>query len=200
MTRADAHEEVAPTTDDVIDAEPRRHTAAIIAVVVGVTVAVLVYVLATRPSAEAALARSPLLGHPAPDLSGKALDGSTVRLADLHGRYVLVNFFASWCVPCHEEHPELLRFTARHSQLGDAQVVGVIFDDTAGNARAFMAKSGGDWPIVDDPNGQVALDFGVRGPPESFLIDPNGFVISKIVGQVNATGLEALIAKAKRGA
>jgi cytochrome c biogenesis protein CcmG/thiol:disulfide interchange protein DsbE len=174
-----------------------KHTAAWIAACVGLALAVLVYVLATRPSAEAALARSPLLGRPAPDVSGKTIGGETVRLADLHGRYVLVNFFASWCVPCHVEHPELVRFTARHAAAGDAEVLGVIFDDTAANARDFMAKQGGDWPILDDPGGQVALDFGVRGPPESFLVDPNGFVILKKVGGITASLLEQTIAQAK---
>jgi cytochrome c biogenesis protein CcmG/thiol:disulfide interchange protein DsbE len=185
------------STEPASPAAKPSHTAAYIAVAVGVVVAVLVYVLATRPSAEAALARSPLLGRPAPGLRGTAIDGTKVDLAALHGRYVLVNFFASWCVPCLEEHPELVRFSARHAQAGDAQVIGVIFDDTAANGRAFMAKHGGDWPLLDDPGGEVALDFGVRGPPESFLIDPNGFVIGKIVGRVNANGLEALVAKAK---
>lgn len=188
----------AESTDEVgLGRDPRRHTALYVSTAVGLAVAILVYVLATRPSAEAALARSPLLGRPAPELSGTALDGSKVRLANLHGRYVLVNFFASWCVPCHEEHPDLVRFSARHARAGDAQVVGVIFDDSAANARAFMAKDGGDWPVIDDRGGQVALDFGVRGPPESFLVDPNGFVISKIVGRVSDTGLESLIARAK---
>jgi cytochrome c biogenesis protein CcmG/thiol:disulfide interchange protein DsbE len=67
--------------------------------------------------------------------------------------------------------------------------------------RSYYERNGGDWPVLDDPSGKIALDFGVRGPPESFLIDPDGFVISKIVGEVRATSLEQLLARAKqRGA
>jgi cytochrome c biogenesis protein CcmG, thiol:disulfide interchange protein DsbE len=67
------------------------------------------------------------------------------------------------------------------------------------SVRDFFEREGGDWPVLDDPGGKIALDFGVRGPPESFLIDPDGFVISKIVGEVRAAPLEELLADAKRG-
>jgi cytochrome c biogenesis protein CcmG/thiol:disulfide interchange protein DsbE len=175
-----------------------RRTALWIALAVGLASALLVAVLATRKPAEARLSESPLLGRPAPAAAGTALDGSTVRLADLRGRFVLINFFATWCVPCQREHPELESFQNRHLATGDATVLAVIFDDDVKSVRAYFARNGGDWPVLDDPSGKIALDFGVRGPPESFLIDPNGFVISKIVGEVRATSLEELLARAKQ--
>jgi len=179
----------------------KRHTARWAAISLGVVLLLFVAVLATRKSAADKQAESPLLGKPAPTLAGAGLDGSQVSLASMHGKWVVVNFMASWCVPCREEHPELVKFTQRHQAADDATVLGVIFDDTQPNVRHFFSELGGSWPVVDDPGGQTALDFGVRGPPESFLIDPNGFVVWKGIGQVNADGLDKLVAQGKaRGA
>src|ERR1041385_3523805 len=100
-----------------------RHPARWIAVAMGVVTIALVGVLATRPSPEPALPNSPLLGKPAPEIVGTSLDGSAVRLSALRGRYVLVNFFASWCVSCIQEHDDLIRFSRSHSTAGDAQVL-----------------------------------------------------------------------------
>lgn len=175
---------------------PRRrgHTALIAALAVGLVAALFVALLATRSPAVDKQATSPLLGRPAPALSGVDLSGRPVQLSGLRGKFVLVNFFASWCIPCQREHPELEQFVERHAAKGDATVLGVIFDDTAANARRFVAANGGDWPIVDDPSGQVALDFGVRGPPESFLVAPDGTVLVKFIGQVTADGLDRVLA------
>ena len=94
-----------------------------------------------------------------------------------------------------------MKFTQRHQAADDATVLGVIFDDTQANVRRFFSELGGSWPVVDDPGGHTALDFGVRGPPESFLVDPNGFVVWKGIGQVNADGLDKLLRQGKaRGA
>jgi cytochrome c biogenesis protein CcmG/thiol:disulfide interchange protein DsbE len=166
---------------------------------VAVIGAALVALLATSTPAEERLADSPLLGKPAPAVRGTDLDGTTVRLADLRGKWVVLNFFATWCVPCQREHPELQRFVNRHRATGDAEVLAVIFDDDVPSVRSYFEDNGGDWPVLDDPRGKVALDFGVRGPPESFLIDPNGFVVSRIVGEVRTEALENLLARAKRG-
>jgi cytochrome c biogenesis protein CcmG/thiol:disulfide interchange protein DsbE len=169
-----------------------------IAVTVAVVVSGLLAVLATRDPALSKIADSPLIGHAAPDVTGTALDGTRVRLADLQGRFVVLNFFATWCIPCQREHPELVKFAAAHAKSGDAQILQVIFDDTAGAARDFAKSHDVPWPVVDDPDGQVALDFGVRGPPESFVIGPDGLVLFKIVGQVDAPGLEGLLRQVSR--
>ena len=176
-------------------ASSRRHTARWTAVALGLVLLSFVAVLATRRSAADKQADSPLLGKPAPALSGTGLDGREVGLADVQGKWVVVNFIASWCVPCRQEHPELVKFTQRHQAAGDAAVLGVIFDDSAANVRRFFAELGGAWPVISDPGGRIALDYGVRGPPESFLIDPNGFVVWKGIGQVSADGLDRLVAQ-----
>jgi cytochrome c biogenesis protein CcmG, thiol:disulfide interchange protein DsbE len=179
----------------------KRHTARWAAVSLGIVLLLFVAVLATRKSAADKQAESPLLGKPAPSLSGTGLDGHDVSLSGMHGKWVVVNFLASWCVPCREEHPELVKFTQRHEAAGDAAVLGVIFDDTQPNVRHFFEQLGGSWPVVGDPGGRTALDFGVRGPPESFLVDPNGFVVWKGIGQVSADGLDKLVRDGKaRGA
>ena len=164
---------------------------------IGLVMALFVAVLATRDSAQDKLAASPLLGKPAPELAGTSIDGRDVRLSALGGHWVLVNFFATWCTPCLREHPELVTFTQRHRARGDASVVAVIWDDDADAVRRFFERQGGDWPVIPDNGGRVALDFGVRGPPESFLIDPRGFVVSHIVGEVTADGLDQLLRRAE---
>ena len=167
------------------------------AVVVGVALAALIGVLATRDPATTRSVDSPLLGKPAPALAGPSLlDGETFDLADQSGRWVLVNFFATWCVPCQREHDDLLRFTAAHASAGDARVVSVVFGDERRAVRRFFERNGGDWPVVDDTDGRVATDFGVTGVPESYLVGPEGSVRARIVGGLEFSKLEALLDRA----
>ena len=81
---------------------------------------------------------------------------------------------------------------------GDASILGVVFEDDPASVRKFVADRGVDWPMVMDPSGKIALDFGVRGPPESFLIDPNGVVLVKFIGEVKAAQLDALVRQAEQ--
>jgi cytochrome c biogenesis protein CcmG/thiol:disulfide interchange protein DsbE len=103
---------------------------------------------------------------------------------------VVVNFFASWCVPCVREHPELVAFAAAHE--GDVQVVSVVFDDDPGAVEAFFAREGGDWPVVVGDTGRIALDFGVTGVPESYLVAPTGVVVAAFYGVTQRLLDEAL--------
>lgn len=153
-------------------------------------------VLATRDSAQEVAAGSPLLGKVAPEITGTGLDGRTIRLSQLRGRYVLLNFFATWCVPCLREHDDLIRFQENHASVGDATILAVIFDDEPDKVRRFFEERGGDWPVIADDRGKVSLDFGVRGPPESFLISPEGIVLTRIIGEVKSGPLEELLIKA----
>lgn len=188
-------------SDAVVPTPPRRRTALFITTGLGVALVLLVTALATSDSATSRTGESPLLGQPAPALEGPSVlaGGGDYALADQAGRWTLVNFFATWCVPCRAEHPDLLRFSAAHADAGDARVVSVVFSDQPDDVAAFFAEYGGSWPVLDDEVGQVALEWGVTGVPESFLVGPDGSVRAKIVGGVEYDELEALLAEAQGG-
>lgn len=156
----------------------------------------LVAVLATRPDAADTVASSPLVGKAAPSVSGVTLAGGRIDLASLRGRYVVLNFFASWCPPCQVEEPQLVQFAAARHGLAGPAVLGVVFGDSASNAASFVRANGADWPVITDPGGRLALSYGVAEPPESFLIAPDGRVAAEIVGGVTAAGLDRLIGEA----
>jgi len=143
--------------------------------------------------------RSTLIGRPAPGIAGETIDGEAYDLADRRGEFVVVNFFATWCVPCIREHPELVEFERRHRETGDASVVSVVFDSRAEQVRDFFAEYGGDWPVVLDPDGRTALQYGVTGVPESYLLAPDGTVLLKIEGGVTAAALEDLLEQVQVG-
>jgi cytochrome c biogenesis protein CcmG, thiol:disulfide interchange protein DsbE len=177
----------------------RRRVAPWIAAAVAIVLLVVVVVAARAKPAEQRVEDSPLLGHGAPAVAGNVLSGPAQSLDELRGKYVLVNFFATWCVPCRQEHPELVRFAAHHASTGDVAVMQVVYGDRASTVKSFLHNHGGDWTVVDDPKGSIALDWGVRGLPESYLVDPNGFVLYKITGGADADGLEDLLRAAKAG-
>ena len=174
----------------------RGHGARWTAVVVLVAVAALVALLATRPPATATEVDTPLLGHPAPALAGTTLGGGSFDLASLRGRWVVVNFFASWCPPCRQEEPELVSFAYAHRGPGDAALVGVAYDDAAGSARQFLSSTGAAWPALGDASGTLAVDFGVRSPPETFLVSPSGIVTAHLDGPVTAAQLDYWLRRA----
>lgn len=171
-----------------------RRVGPLVAGAVGVVLALLVFVLATREPALNRRAKSPLLGKAAPSITGTTIDGQAFDLAALRGRFVVVNFFASWCVPCQQEHPDLVAFSERHRERNDAVVVSVVFNDTAEQARQFFATRGGQWPVVAGNTAKFAVAYGAIAPPETFLVDPNGIVFGKFIGRVTAAGLEKALA------
>ena len=177
--------------------QPTRHTARWVGLTVLVVAAGLIAALATRPPAAVVEVQSPLVGKPVPVIGGTTVDGSAFAMPRPPGSFVVVNFFASWCTPCQTEGPELVKFAFQHSQSGDARMVSVVFDDTTSNARSYQATLGATWPTLADSAGALALSFGVRSPPSTFLIAPDGRVVAYIVAPVTAADLNHLIARAK---
>ena len=169
-----------------------RWAAAGVALVLVVLIAILALSKAQTESAE-----SPLLGKVAPSLSGKTLEGDKFDLVSLRGKFVIVNFFASWCQPCRDEAPELRRWAQRHAATGDAQLVNVLFQDTQPAARKFFATYGGaTWPVLATDTDTIGLDWGVAKVPETYVINPDGIVVAKTISTVTEVELDKLIKKA----
>jgi cytochrome c biogenesis protein CcmG, thiol:disulfide interchange protein DsbE len=127
---------------------------------------------------------SELVGTPAPTFTLPGLGtAEQIDLASLRGQVVVVNFWASWCLACREEHPDLLAAWERYRERG-VVLIGIDFEDTEDAAIAYAEEMGGDWPLVTDPNSRAAIAYGVFGVPETFVIAANGTITAKRVGAV----------------
>ena len=141
---------------------------------------------------------SALIGHPAPQtplppVAGLVRDGQPVpglAPADFTGTVTVVNVWASWCVPCHDEAPLLVEL-ARDSRL---RIVGINYKDEPENARRFLGRYGNPFSAAGaDPNGRAAIEWGVYGVPETFIVGRDGRIAYKLVGPITPENLEATI-------
>ena len=154
---------------------------------IGVAAAMTMFVvLLLRTDGDAGVgARSPLLGQPAPAVITTTIDDRSFDLTRRKGSWVVFNFFNSTCVPCIAEHPALLSFVAKEAARSDGvEMYTVVNDDADDAVRAFFAANEGDWPKLRDSDGAIAVAFGVAKVPETWIIDPNGFVRLRIMGSV----------------
>ena len=136
-------------------------------------------------------------GQPAPAITGTALDGTGIDLAQYRGHPVVVNFWASWCVPCREEFP---LFKDRLATLGPAdglQMVGVLYKDDPAPAQQFTDQFGATWPTVTDADGAIAKAYRVVAPPQTYFIDANGVLQAIQIGEVLPQDFDAQYAKIK---
>lgn len=181
------------------------------ALVVAVVVAGFGVVLATQVSSSPTYRGGPILGKPAPafeltDISAGARAAGSVagsapviRLADLAGKTVVLNFWNTWCVPCEEERPALEEFHARHADDPDVVLVGVVRDDTEQAVRAYVEKHRIGWRIGWGGRlPQAAIDYGTTGQPETFVISPSGIVVGKQLSEVTVANLEEMLAAGRR--
>ena len=179
---------------------PRRRRSRVVlytSLAVAALLAVLITLLASAKPSTDSVTASPLIGKAAPPVSGTSVTGTgSYTLSGYIGKWVLLNFSASWCVPCRDETPQLVAFQKQHAGAGgNATVLGVEFDpsDTA-NLAAFLASSHATWPAINDPSAEVA--YGVTGIPESYLVDPAGIVVAKFFGGVTAAQVDKAISQA----
>jgi cytochrome c biogenesis protein CcmG/thiol:disulfide interchange protein DsbE len=142
---------------------------------------------------------SPLIGKPAPLFSlPSAGEGKRVSLESLRGRPVVVNFWATWCVPCLEEHPVLLRAARR---LGEqVAFLGVVYQDQPAAVASFLAERGSAYPSLLDEGGRAAIAYGVYGVPETYFLDARGVITDKRVGPLDERLLQGYLERARAGA
>lgn len=166
----------------------RRITIA--AVLTLIPLSVLAYGLTANPRA----IPSPLVGRDAPAFAlPRFEDGAEMRLADLRGRIVIVNFWASWCVPCRDEVPALEAVWRRHRDAG-VTVVGVNIQDRRSAAGEFLMTTRPSYPNVIDGTGATSIAYGIYGVPETFVIDRDGRIRARHVGAITAETLAAHLA------
>lgn len=175
----------------------RSRVAPFIVLVVAVAIAGLFWILVGADSEDPETGSSPLLGRPAPAVVTTTLDGQRFDLSRRKGSWVVLNFFNSTCVPCKTEHPELIRFDEAQQPLGAsrAELYSVVWGDDDASVRAYFADNGGDWTILDDTDGDIAVAFAVAKVPETWIIDPNGIVRWRIISNTTADFIAARIAE-----
>jgi cytochrome c biogenesis protein CcmG/thiol:disulfide interchange protein DsbE len=144
--------------------------------------AALLGVLVANLGRDPHVVASPLVGRAAPPFSLAPVGGGEPRGLPA-GRPVVLNFWASWCMPCFDEHPVLVRAAADLG--GDVQFLGVVYEDEEQRVREFLARQGGGYPSLMDPDAKTAIAYGVFGVPESFFIDRQGKIVAKHVGPLD---------------
>jgi cytochrome c biogenesis protein CcmG/thiol:disulfide interchange protein DsbE len=194
-------------SDPLAPAPPRRpRVLRLAAVVVAVAAIGIGAVFGSRLTSDPTLVDSPLIGRPAPEVVLPALEGpGEVALAGLRGQIVVVNFWASWCVACREEHPALVGAAQQYRDAG-VTFVGIDYQDSPSSAVAFLdelVRGGDNYRYATDPGSRAALEFGLFGVPETFVIDRSGTVVAKITGPSTfpllAGVLDAVIAGQRPG-
>ena len=138
-------------------------------------------------------------GSPAPDFDLARLRGpGRVRLADLRGKPVIVNFWASWCVPCRKEFPTFRAAQAKYRAQG-LEIVGITFKDLTGDARAFAKQQRANWSLVKGGDGDpVGRAYGVRALPQTFFINRHGTIVARYFGAPSGDRFDAEVAKIVR--
>lgn len=131
--------------------------------------------------------------RPAPPLPSQRLSGAPVDLEALRGRPAFVNFWASWCVPCRAEAPQLERFARLAAKR--ARVVGVDWSDNPADARRFVARHGLTFPILRDASGDAGMRFGLSGLPSTFVLDAHGRIAERLLGPQRVASLESALAR-----
>lgn len=163
--------------------------------IVGIAITLaLVAVLFVGLGKDPAEIKSPLIGKPAPEFALKAVgSGQTIDIAALRGKPVVLNFWATWCAPCYQEHPVLVQ---NAKVIPQVQFIGVVFNDTEDKINAFLRERGSAYPTLLDEQGKTAIAYGVGGVPETYFLNRQGVIVAKFTGPMTTEILQANVAKA----
>jgi cytochrome c biogenesis protein CcmG/thiol:disulfide interchange protein DsbE len=146
------------------------------------------FLLGLRGDRDPSRVPSAMIDRPMPDfaLPGLAAGDPGLESDGIRGKVALVNFFASWCLPCRVEHPLIARLAEK-----GVPVYGILYKDKPGAALAWLAELGNSYAAIgDDPDGRTAIEFGVYGVPETYLVDREGRIRFKQVGPLDEPMLE----------
>lgn len=189
-------DELALATDPPSDhPRRRRRVAPIIAGVIALVMVGLLVVLAGADSSRTESADSPLIGRPAPEATGTLDDGTSFDLSRRKGSWVVLNFFDPTCIPCIQEHPELVTFADDQATLGadGAELYSVITRGEQPEIDAFFDENGGDWPAIYSDADEIPVAFGVSQVPETWIIDPRGVVQLRLISKITAEQLNTIL-------
>lgn len=173
---------------DPIPAPRQVPVAPIVVAALAVVAGLLFWILLVAGGDRAPSAVTPLLDQPAPAAVGTFDDGTPFELSRRKGSWVVLNFFTHNCVPCIQEHPELIKFVDQQRSLGvqGAEFYSIVQTSTRAEVEAYFAEHGGDWPVVYDDDYDFQIEFGVVQVPETWIIDPNGVVRGRWIGEVGS--------------
>ena len=130
---------------------------------------------------------SPLPGKEAPQFELAQLENpDSIALGSLRGSVVVVNFWASWCIPCRDEHPVLLEASRKYQPKG-VKFIGIAYNDKPEDSKRWLEELGKDYPSLLDPGARTAIDYGVTGVPETFILNKQGVVAFKKFGPLTTT-------------
>jgi len=162
-----------------------------IGIVIAAALVVILFVgLGKNPSE----IRTPLIGKPAPSFALREVGtNNTIDISQYRGKPLVINFWATWCGPCWEEHPVLVA-NARMLQ-PNVQFLGVVFQDQEDKILGFLQQRGTSYPTVVDDRGKTAIAYGVGGVPETYFLDANGVIRAKYAGPMSGDIIQANLQK-----
>jgi thiol-disulfide isomerase/thioredoxin len=168
-----------------------------IALMVGVVLVAFGVLLAVQHREEPSVPRLVQDHARVPEFNVTTLEGKQINAASLAGKTYVVNFFNSWCIPCHKEAPALQAFYDAHKGEGDFAMVGIVRQDEDAAIRSYVKATNVTWPVALGGAEQASLDFGTVGQPETFVISPDGVAVCGASGPSSRAALERWLQAAR---